>query len=104
MGDSVSCRMLSAKEAKMETPAPGHRSLHSPSITVLRWLAMSIVAAPEDGRGVQYLTVRNNMAASIERFGLSGTEAKECLERNMDMIRDLVREIETTLRSEAEAA
>jgi hypothetical protein len=88
----------------MQAPASGQGNVKSQSNTVLRWLAMSIVAAPEDKRGVQYLTVRSNMAASLERFGIKGAEAKECLERNMDMIRNFVREIDAIAGDEADAA
>jgi hypothetical protein len=71
---------------------------------LLRWLAMSIVAAPADRRGVQYIVVRNNLEASIERFGLKGEAAKDLLEKNMDVIRDFVREIEALAADEADAA
>jgi hypothetical protein len=72
--------------------------------TPLRWLAMSIVAAPPEKRGVQYLIVRKNMTDSLERFGLRGDEARDCLEKNMDMIRAFVREIEAVTAEDASAA
>jgi hypothetical protein len=72
--------------------------------TPLRWLAMSIVAAPPGERGVQYLIVRKNMVASLERFGMKGDEAKDRLERNMDLIRGFVREIEAITAEKADAA
>jgi hypothetical protein len=71
--------------------------------TPLRWLAMSIVAAPPGERGVQYLIVRKNMVA-LERFGMKGEEAKDHLERNMDLIRGFVREIEVVTAEKADAA
>jgi hypothetical protein len=67
-------------------------------------MAMSIVAAPTEMRGSQYLIVRSNMAASLERFGMKGEEAKDRLERNMDLIRDFVRNIEAIADGEVEAA
>jgi hypothetical protein len=88
----------------MQPPAPGHRDVHSQSVTVTRWLALSIVAVPDERRGLQYLTVRRNLADSLRRFGKSGMEAEEYLNRKMDMIRDMVREIEDALRSETDAA
>ena len=88
----------------MRALAPDQRSVHSRSITVLRWLAMSIVAAPQDSRGVQYLTVRRNLADAIVRFGMRGAEAEECLNGKMDLIRELVREIEAIADDKADAA
>jgi hypothetical protein len=95
--------------------APGHRAFAVSEVamsdqdkrnadTPLRWLAMSIVASPPEKRGVQYLRVRSYMAASIERFGMKGQEAKARLVANMDRIRRFVREIEAVTAQEASAA
>jgi hypothetical protein len=83
---------------------PAQNELNPQTTTLLRWLAMSIAAVAEDKRGVQYLTVRNSIAASIERFGIKGEEAEECLARYTDIIRNFVREIDAIANNEADAA
>jgi hypothetical protein len=83
---------------------PGQRDVHSQSITLMRWLAMRIVASPPDNRALQYMTVRRNLADSLRRFGKSGTEAEESLNKKMDVIREMVREMEGANRSETDAA
>jgi hypothetical protein len=70
----------------------------------MRWLAMSIVTSPLDNRAIQYMTVRRNLADSLRRFGKSGTEAEEFLNKKMDVIREMVREIEAANRSGTAAA
>jgi hypothetical protein len=72
--------------------------------TPLRWLAMSIVAAPPKKRGVQYLIVRKNITESLERFGMKGAEARDRLKRNMGLIRGFVRQIEAITSGKADAA
>lgn len=80
------------------------KELNPQTTTLLRWLAMSIAAAPGDERGIQHLTVRNSVAASIERFGVKGEEAEEWLTMYMEMIRGFVREIDSIASHEADAA
>jgi hypothetical protein len=88
----------------MQPPAPGRRDVHSQSVAITRWLALSIVAVPDDKRGLQYLTVRRNLGDSLRRFGKSGIKAEEYLNKKMDVIREMVREIEDALRAEADTA
>jgi hypothetical protein len=83
---------------------PAQNELNPQTTTLLRWLAMSIAAVAEDKRGVQYLMVRNSIAASIERFGIKGEEAEKCLARYTDIIRNFVREIDAIANNEADAA
>ena len=44
------------------------------------------------------------MAASIKRFGLKGDEANDSLKRNMNLIREFVRNIEAISDETGEAA
>jgi hypothetical protein len=83
---------------------PTQKEVNVQTTTLLRWLAMSIVAAPEDKREAQYLAVRNSIAASVERFGMKGEEADQYLTRNMDMICGFVRQIDAIANKEADAA
>lgn len=83
---------------------PAQKELNPQTTTLLRWLAMSIAAAPGDERGVQHLIVRNSIAASVERFGMKGEEAEEWLTRYMEVICGFVREIDAIASHEADAA
>lgn len=88
----------------MQPSAPEQREARFRANTVMRWLAMSIVAAPQESRAAQYLTVRRNMADAVQRFGMSGNEAEAYLNKKMDEIGDLVREIEAAVDPQADAA
>ena len=86
----------------MQPSAPEQREALFRANAVMRWLAMSIVAVPEESRAAQYLTVRRNMADAVQQFGMSGNDAEAYLNKKMDEIRDLVREIEAALDPQAE--
>jgi len=83
---------------------PAQNEVNLQTTTLLRWLAMSIAAAPEDKRVVQHLIVRNSIAASVERFGVKDEQAEKCLTRYMEMIRGFVREIDAIASHDADAA
>ncbi len=83
---------------------PARKEVNPQTTVLLRWLAMSIAAAPKDERAVQYLIVRSSIAASVERFGVKGAEAEECLARYMEVIRGLVREIHAIASHKMDAA
>jgi len=77
---------------------------YSQATSMMRWIAMGIVTAPEEKRGIRYLSARRNMEDAIKRFGIRGDEAEECLLRNMDSIRRLVRELEANGSGDVQAA
>ena len=77
---------------------------YSQATSMTRWIAMGIVTAPEEKRGIRYLSARRNMEDAIKRFGIQGDEAEECLLRNMDSIRRLVRELEANGSGDVQAA
>ena len=91
-------------EAGTHTAIPGQQSADPHSTNVMRWIAMSIVTAPEGKREIRYINVRRNVEEAIKRFGLHGEEAEERLHSTMETIRNLVRELETMDRAEADAA
>jgi len=72
--------------------------------SMIRWMAVSILkAAPED-RGARYVAVRQTMMDAIDRFGLEGREAADCLMRNMQAVRSHLRKCEAFAARQKDAA
>jgi hypothetical protein len=51
--------------------------------TAIRWIAMSIAAAPEPDRASKYARARRGIAQIIDRYGLKGAEAADCITQTM---------------------
>jgi hypothetical protein len=71
--------------------------------SIMRWLAMRVVVAPEDKRAARYHSVRQNMADAVRRFGMEGADADEYIARNMAAIHDVILELEAKGHSELAA-
>jgi hypothetical protein len=76
-----------------------------PQITdMIRWMAAAIFKAPPEDRGMRYVAVRQTMMKAIDRFGLEGREASDCLMRNMQAVRSYVQKCEAFAAKRKNAA
>jgi hypothetical protein len=80
------------------------RCTQTQALTILRWMAMSIVKTPEGDRQLHYAAIQMSIESAIKRAGLRGDEAHQCLVRNMSEIRAFVAELQNKRLDRANAA
>jgi hypothetical protein len=83
-----------------------HRKTYAePQLTsMIRWMAMTILKAAHEDRGTRYVAVRQTMMNAIDRFGLKGREAADCLMRNMQAVRSYLRKCDAFAARQKDAA
>jgi hypothetical protein len=87
-------------EAAMEHLLFDLKLTRSQAETAIRWVAMSIAATPKSDRPSKYGEARRSVERIVDRYGLKGVEAANCITQTMMALDTLVGLLELRRKSD----